>query len=108
MDKKSKINNPDILDIVTHGGIGQKSKKYPSDIIIEGLNGDIWEWRRILPGLKIGKLEKGVSDFYRCQTSYDRIVSNKNGKFIIESVQLSRLPKATVSKNMIPNINIIF
>lgn len=103
----TKIDNPNYWDIVTHGGLEQTEKNYPCDVIIEGgdyldENGNIinqWQWRRILPNLKLGKLETGTGDFYKCDKTYCKIIRYKNNEAFVKKVELVKKVKVNFPRN---------
>ena len=86
IDINNKIKNPNILDIVVHGGLGKSKKKYPCDVIIENISNNLYSWRRILPNNKLGKIETGKQDFYRTYNRYNRIINFNDGETKVEYV----------------------
>lgn len=101
---ENKVNEPKVWDIVTHGGFEQKSKNYPCDVIIESgdyLNekGEVvnqWQWRRILPDFKLGKVETGSGDFYVSENQYNKLFDHKKGKLIVDGVTKIKRAKVDV------------
>ena len=108
INNESKINIPEKWDIVTHGGINQKSKHYPCDVLIENYLNDknMWQWRRILPNLKLGKIETGIGDFYKCEKKYSKIVKYENGEAFVNKVEILKKAKVCSLPNETFNVYI--
>jgi len=103
-----KVNNPELWEIVTHGGHGQNSDNYPCDIIVENKVDNLWHWRRILPDMTIGEIEKGEVDFYKSYNNYNRIINSDKGKPCVDYVIPLKRIKFNIDNSNFDNNSPIF
>lgn len=104
VNRDIKVINPDIWEIVTHGGLGQDNENYPCDVIIENVHGDKWSWRRILPDNSIGEIESGQIDFYKSYNSYNRVINSyKKNPRIKYVIPFKKITAYIDSSNYDPN-----